>query len=222
MSDRKKLKEELNRVNELYQQYDLDLRKAGGTTEQRQQMRDLLNSKKKSLMQELGDDLTHLNMGSAKTIANAKLPAPAKKMVLKKLAGVIPFMGAGMAALSGDPAMAAEQLAYDATGPVGAIAEALKPDVAGDVEGENQMLTERNAQKNYGKSSAAQDAAKARGETLPKLRAAISGDRFQALSGMSPEQQQSNTLEEQQIKDVEGDEEARQKLIREKLLRGGM
>lgn len=83
----------------------------------------------------------------------------------KKVAGVIPFAGAGMAALSGDPAMAAEELASDAMGPAGMAYDALKPDVAGNPEEESMMLAERDAMENY-KNSPAGKAAK-----LAKLKA---------------------------------------------------
>src|SRR5690606_25336843 len=107
MSDRRKLQEELNRINEMYQQYDLDLRKKGASIEQRQQLRDLMNAKKKQLTEELGDDLIKLNAGIEKVIPKEVKPA---KKALKKIAGIIPLMGAATAALSGDPAMAAEEL----------------------------------------------------------------------------------------------------------------
>lgn len=71
----------------------------------------------------------------------------------KKLAGMIPLAGAGMAALSGDPAMAAEELAGDI--PVaGQIYEAIKPTESGNVEEEAQMLAEDKARKAYEKSPA--------------------------------------------------------------------
>lgn len=141
MSDRKKLQEELNRVNELYQQKDLELRKAGGSIDQRQKMRDLLNAKKQSLMAELGDDLTTLNRGKSIAISGGR-----------KMLGALPLVGAGMAALSGDPAMAAEELAQDAAGPLG---EVVRSDSAGmSPEDEKMMLQEDRARKSYQKSPA--------------------------------------------------------------------
>jgi hypothetical protein len=89
----------------------------------------------------------------------------ALKAAGKKVAGIIPFAGAGMAALSGDPAMAAEELASDAMGPAGMAYDALKPDVAGNPEEESMMLAERDAMENY-KNSPAGKAAK-----LAKLKA---------------------------------------------------
>ncbi len=76
----------------------------------------------------------------------------------KKVAGIIPLAGVGMAALSGDPAMAAEELAQDAMGPAGLALEALKSEDAGNVEEEKQMLAERRAQTRYKNSPAATDA----------------------------------------------------------------
>ncbi len=79
----------------------------------------------------------------------------ALKGVGQKVAGIIPFAGAGMAALQGDPAMAAEELASDAAGPAGMAYDALKPDVAGNPEEEKMMLAERDAMENYKNSPAA-------------------------------------------------------------------
>lgn len=73
----------------------------------------------------------------------------------KKLAGIIPFAGAGMAAMSGDPAMAAEELAGDV--PVaGQIYEAIKPEAAGNAEDDAMMMAESKAFSNYLNSPAAQ------------------------------------------------------------------
>lgn len=185
MKDRRALQEELNRINELYQQKDLELRKAGGTDAQRQQMRDMLNAKKQSLMSEMGDDLQKLNMGESVGVKNAtfsgadldqsKLPDAAKQKGLgklgmfknlgKKVAGVIPLAGVGMAALSGDPAMAAEEAAGDLPF-VGQAYEAFKPETAGNAEEEQMMLAERQAMEDYKNSPAA----KAKQEALKKLR----------------------------------------------------
>jgi hypothetical protein len=76
----------------------------------------------------------------------------------KKALAALPFVGAGMAALSGDPAMAAEELAQDAMGPAGIAMEALKSEDAGNVEEEKQMLAERRAKTKYKNSPAAVDA----------------------------------------------------------------
>lgn len=71
----------------------------------------------------------------------------------QKAMGVIPFAGAGYAALSGDPAMAADELAGDV--PVlGQAYEAIKPSDSGNVEEERQMIAERNAQVDYNNSPA--------------------------------------------------------------------
>lgn len=72
----------------------------------------------------------------------------------KKVAGVVPFAGAAYAALEGDPAMAAEELAQDAMGPAGLAYEAIRPSDSGNVAEERQMLAERNAQSDYQNSPA--------------------------------------------------------------------
>lgn len=158
MGDRKKLQEELNRINELYQQTDLDMNKAGGSMEQRQKLRDMLNAKKQSLMAELGDDLTTLNAGKGIKVGGAAADVASKspkllKMLGKKAAGIIPFAGAGMAALQGEPAMAAEELAGDVIPGL----EAVKSEDAGMSSGdERMMLAEDQARKNYDQSPARQ------------------------------------------------------------------
>jgi hypothetical protein len=145
MSDRRDLQEELNRINKLYQEKDLELRKAGGSDLQRQQMRDMLNRKKAQLTEEMGDDLQKLNVGKSINVGKAGL--------FKKIAGIIPLAGAGMAAMSGDPAMAAEELAADLPG-----GEALRSEAAGmSPEEEAMMLAEIDAQKAYAKSPARMD-----------------------------------------------------------------
>jgi hypothetical protein len=172
MADRRKLQEELNRINELYHQTDLEMNKVGGNIQQRQQLRDLLNKKKESLMAEMGDDLSSLNAGKAINIKEGTITRGAKdaigagfdasknsgilKMLGKKAAGVIPLAGAGMAALSGEPAMAAEELAGDIP-VIGQAYEAIKPSDSGNPEEERQMLSDRNTQGNYAKSQAYRD-----------------------------------------------------------------
>jgi hypothetical protein len=167
MANRKDLQEELNRINQLYQETDLEMRKAGGSTEQRQKLRDLLNSKKERLMKEMGDDLQKLNVGEGIRISKgtdaagsaAKLGRFKKTLgsLGKKAAGIIPLAGVGMAALSGDPAMAAEELASDAAGPAGIAYDAIKPEIAGNRDEERQMLAERDAMEKYKKSPARLD-----------------------------------------------------------------
>lgn len=84
----------------------------------------------------------------------------AKLRALKKFGNkamsVLPFAGAGYAALQGDPAMAAEELAGDVP-VVGQAYEAFKPEAAGQsVEDERMMLAEIQARKNYDQSPAHQ------------------------------------------------------------------
>lgn len=179
MADRRNLQEELNRVNTLFQEKDLEMRKAGASIEQRQQMRDMLNNKKERLIREMGDDLQKLNLEGKKTFSGGTVSKAldqdnlidmAKQRGLgksgmfsktfgklgKKVAGVLPLAGAGMAALSGDPAMAAEELAGDI--PIaGQIYEAIKPSDSGNPEEEAEMLAERDAIEQYKGSQASKD-----------------------------------------------------------------
>lgn len=71
----------------------------------------------------------------------------------KKMMGAVPLLGAGYAALSGDPAMAAEELAGDLPF-VGQAYEALKPVEAGSVDEERDLINERNARLAYENSPA--------------------------------------------------------------------
>jgi hypothetical protein len=102
------------------------------------------NAQKEAKMAALG------KMGD--TIDYSKFKGAAKAGS-KKLLGAIPLLGAGYAALQGDPAMAADELAGDV--PVlGQAYEALKPTDSGNVDEERQMLAEIQAQKNYDQSPA--------------------------------------------------------------------
>lgn len=164
MSDRRDLQDELNRINELYQEKDLEMRKIGGNIDQRQQMRDMMNAKKEKLMAEMGDDLQKLNTGGSMKIAGA---APSAFGGLKKkLMGVVPMAGAAYGLMSGDPAMAAEEAAGDIP-VVGQAYEAIKPTDTGNVEEERMMLAEDKARKNYESSPASLDAKRA---VLSKLK----------------------------------------------------
>jgi|GEM_PF-4909985 hypothetical protein len=187
MSDRRKLQDELNRINNLYQEYDLQLSKSGATMQQRQQLRDMMNAKKDALISEMGDDLQKLNRGAGinvgggtiskiKDVAGEGFDAAKKadiiKMVGKKAMGMIPVGGVIAGAVSGDPAMAAEELGRDAieaapaalataakigagTTPVGLgmiAADAFMPEQAGNSEEERMMLAEDKARKAYAQS----------------------------------------------------------------------
>lgn len=68
----------------------------------------------------------------------------------KKLAAAVPLLGAGYAALQGDPAMAAEELVSDAV----PVYDAIRPEIAGNPEEERMMLAERQAMQNYQNSPA--------------------------------------------------------------------
>jgi hypothetical protein len=100
----------------------------------------------------------------AKKIADFR----AAKALGKKALSVLPFAGAGYAALQGDPAMAAEELAGDVP-VVGQAYEAFKPEGAGQsAEDEKMMLAEIQARKNYDNSPGGL-AAQARKEALKKI-----------------------------------------------------
>ena len=87
----------------------------------------------------------------------SKIQSLLKSSAGKKIAGVLPFAGAGLAALQGDPAQASEELAGDI--PIaGQIYEAIKPSESGNPEEERQMIGNRNIQGNYAKSQAYRDA----------------------------------------------------------------
>jgi len=74
----------------------------------------------------------------------------------KKALSALPFAGATIAALQGDPAMAAEELAGDI--PVaGQIYEAFKPEAAGNAEEDRQLRVEDRARKDYKDSPAYRD-----------------------------------------------------------------
>ena len=222
----KELQEELNRINELYHEYDLKLRKNGASMEERQQLRDMMNAKKAKVTAELGDDLAKLNAGKASTITGAN-PAIKKggKMVLKKPAGIIPLAGVGMAAME-SPAASASELIQDPNVQRAALSELAGP--VGDVidigasaaefgldkyldekEANVQYATEVQARRDYEKSPASRDAAAARGEPDPLYnRKPIGGDKFQQLTGAKPKKPEPT------------DEESKKKLAKLRALTG--
>lgn len=71
----------------------------------------------------------------------------------QKALGVVPMLGTAYAAMSGDPAMAAEEAVGDVPF-VGQAYEAIKPTDSGNVEEEKQMIAERNARAAYDASPA--------------------------------------------------------------------
>ncbi len=88
-----------------------------------------------------------------KNIAEKLAKSQALRNISKKVMGVVPFAGASYAALQGDSAMAAEELAGDI--PVlGQAYEAIKPETAGNRDEERFMLNEHNARVNYDNSPA--------------------------------------------------------------------
>jgi hypothetical protein len=127
MADRRELQKELNRINELYQEYDLRMRKAGASDEERQKMRDMMNAKKQEVISQMGDDLQKLNQTGKQTISGGTVskglsqsgipdaPGASKfKNLLKKAAPALkaggkalPVVGAIAAGLSSDDAAAA-------------------------------------------------------------------------------------------------------------------
>jgi hypothetical protein len=168
MADRRDLQSELNRVNELYQEKDLEMRKINAPDADRQKMRDMLNAKKEKLSIEMGDDLSKLNRGGSMKVSAGTITPPASKFAKlgKKVAGIIPMAGTLYGALSGDPAMAAEEAVGDIPF-AGQAYDALKSENAGEsVEDEKMMLAEDAARKSYANSPAAE----AKKEALKKLK----------------------------------------------------
>lgn len=132
MSDRRDLQEELNKINQMYQEKDLEMRKAGATPEQREKLKNILNKKKEELVATMGDSLQNLNKGkdivvSGGTLTKGMDPSSIidatkesglgkfKKtlgIVGKKAAGIIPLAGVGMA-ISNSPGTSASELMQD-------------------------------------------------------------------------------------------------------------
>jgi hypothetical protein len=146
---------------------------SGASVDQLSRLKKMFNEKVASLEQQYGDTLSKLNRGenvkvaggtsSGVELSQSKLPDMAKKVGLgkesllkrlgKKVAGVIPLAGTAYGLMSGDPAMATEQAAGDI--PIlGQAYEAIKPEMAGNVEEEDMMLAEIEARKRYAKSPA--------------------------------------------------------------------
>lgn len=169
MANRKDLIQEQNRIRELYNQQRVAMEKAGASVDQLGQLKSMFNNKMNELESSMGDDLMKLNRGNSMSISGgttsgvgldqSKLPDASAivgqgkqsmfKRLGKKVAGVVPVIGAlGSAAMSED-ASAAIPLLGDAEG------------VGMSAEDENQMLNEYNAKRSYDKSQAKQDALRA-------------------------------------------------------------
>lgn len=69
---RPEIQEELNRLNELYQEYDLKLRKAGAGEADRSKALEMLNKKRQEILSS-GDDLMALNAGKSIGVRNGTL-----------------------------------------------------------------------------------------------------------------------------------------------------
>lgn len=100
--------------------------------------------------------------GIAKVISGSDFQSKIQSLLKgggKKALGALPLVGAGMALASGEPAMAAEELAEDIVGlGPGLVARAAAPGSAGiSPEDERMMLAEIDAQKAYDKSPARMD-----------------------------------------------------------------
>jgi hypothetical protein len=154
MSDRRILEEETNKINQLYQEYDLQMRKAGASMEQRQQMRDMMNAKKAALVDQYGDHLQNMNAGKGVLVPGGTVSKAAKdagegidvadirkkgiiKGVGKKMLGALPLVGMGMA-IADSPAASASELIQDPKIQRAAFSELAGPvgdaiDIAGDV-----------------------------------------------------------------------------------------
>jgi hypothetical protein len=136
MADRRDLQEELNKLNQLYQDYDLKMRKSGADDIQRQKLRDMMNAKKEKLITERGDDLQKLNIGKSINLGKTG------KLIGKKVLGAVPLIGGIASALESGDASAAIPLLDEA-------------ESAGmSAEDEDMMLAEIQAKKNYANSPA--------------------------------------------------------------------
>lgn len=159
MADRRALNEELNKINKLYQEYDLQMSKAGASNEERQRLRDMMNAKKDRLTLEMGDHLQNMNAGRAVLVPGGTVSKAAKeasegidvadirkkgiiKGVGKKMLGALPLVGGIAQALDSGNASAAIPLLDEAE------------DVGMSAADENIMLAEDDAKKDYAKSPA--------------------------------------------------------------------
>lgn len=155
MSDRRDLQAEMNRINQLYQEYDLQLQKSGASMEQRNQLRSLMNDKKNQLVSEMGDSVQKLNIGMPVKVKDGTITKAGKdllgegldaasvrktgilKSVGKKLLGAVPVVGALASAIG----------AEDASAAIPGLDQA--ENVGMSAMDEDMMLAEDQARKNY-------------------------------------------------------------------------
>lgn len=173
MSDRRELQAQKSKLAEMYQTQRVKMENAGASIDQLSRLKKMFNDRVNQLDTEQGDMLSKLNRGqnvkvsggtsSGLELNQSKLPDMAKKVGLgkeslfkrlgKKAAGIIPLAGTAYGLMSGDPAMAAEEVAGDIP-LLGQAYEAIKPEMAGDPEEERMMIAEIKARKAYEKSPA--------------------------------------------------------------------
>jgi hypothetical protein len=181
--DRRELARLKKQLREQFQIEEFKAQKAGVDAPTRSRIRQDALKQLDQLDLDYGDDLQKLNSGGSINMGDATISRGLDQTKLQDMAqvtnlgktgmfsnirsrinnipkgvkSVIPGLGVATAALSGDPAMATEELAQDVMGPAGIAYEAIRPDVAGNPEEEQMMLAERNAMENYKNSQASKD-----------------------------------------------------------------
>jgi hypothetical protein len=98
------------------------------------------------------------------TYGKGALQSLLKNGTFKTIAGALPLAGTAMALSSGDANAAAAELPSEIPG-VGQVYDAIRSENAGSAQDDKQMIAERNAAVNYGKSPAGQ-AAEARRKAI--------------------------------------------------------
>ena len=167
--NRKSLMQEQNRIREAYNQQRVAMEKAGASVDQMSKLKSMFNNKMQELESSMGDDLMSLNKGNVLPISGgtvsgvevdqSKLPDASKMMgqgkqgmfkrIGRKVAGVVPVVGALASAAMSEDASAAVPFLGDAEG------------VGMSAQDENAMLNEYDARRDYDNSQASKDARKA-------------------------------------------------------------
>jgi hypothetical protein len=161
MSDRRDLQQELNKINQLYQEYDLQLSKAGASMEQRNQLRSMMNQKKEELIAQRGDSLQNMNIGKSIKVKDGTITKAGKDILGEGMdLANMPRVGKSSAVLrsvgkklmGGIPVLAGVASAFDSGDAAAAIPGLDQESVGMSPEAEDMMLAEIQAKKNYANS----------------------------------------------------------------------
>jgi hypothetical protein len=137
MADRRILDDELNRITQMFQDTDNNMKKIPGSEGDRTKLRELFNNKKAQLLAEHGDDLQKLNLGKSINVGKATTSGAKNAISETAQSGggkLMKMIGKKAGALALGPVGALASGAYDALN-----TEALADSTDGGLDPEQQV-----------------------------------------------------------------------------------